>query len=386
MNKKKGCLVAMKICMLSSVHDLEDTRIFYKEAKSLKHAGLDVYYVVQHDKEEEIDGIQVIPLQKPKSRLARMTKTLVELYRKAKRVDADMYHFHDPELLPVGMLLKRQGKKVIYDVHEDVPRQILSKYWIPKPFRKLVSNMIERYENKCARKFDSVITATPHIAERFQQVSNNVTVICNYPLVEEFANISVNRPIKGRNICYVGGISKVRGIEEMVTAIGKTDGHLLLAGSFNNGDLRDEVVKNPGWQQVKELGFINREKVQQTLSESVAGLYIGHPITNYVHSLPIKIFEYMAAGIPVIASNFPLLKDIVEGNKCGFCVDPLDAEAIGSYIQWLFDHPEEAKKMGGRGRLAVFEKFNWQQESVKLQQLYEKLAGKQKGEEYHVSS
>ncbi|MBM7662854.1 glycosyltransferase involved in cell wall biosynthesis [Bacillus mesophilus] len=363
----------MKVCILTSVHSIDDTRIFYKEALSLKNMGHDVYFIVQHDQDTVINGVKIVSISTPASRRDRLFKTIFEVYRKALKVNADIYHFHDPELIIVGLLLKAKGKKVIYDVHEDVPRQILSKHWINRSLRTLISIGAEWVENTSVRCFDAVITATPHISKRFEKMAKNVVTVCNYPMHEEFREDEEILGEKGVAVCYIGGLSRTRGIEEMIQSIEKADSCLLLAGSFEEKELRNKMKQLPGWPKVVELGYLDREGIRAILRQSVAGLYLGHPTPAYIHSLPIKIFEYMASGIPVISSNFPLLVEIVEGGKCGVCVDPFDTNAVSSAIQWLVDHPEEAKEMGKNGREAVQTRYNWEAESTKLKRVYEQL-------------
>ena len=175
----------IKVCILTSVHPPFDTRIFHKEAKSLAKAGYDVTVIAQHDKDKIVDGIRIVPLSKPKNRFERMTRTIWTTYRKALKIDADIYHFHDPELIPIGLLLKLHGKRVIYDVHEDVPRQNLSKPYIPVVFRRPISAMIGALEAFSARRFDGVVTATPFINRRFLKLGANAVNVNNFPLASE---------------------------------------------------------------------------------------------------------------------------------------------------------------------------------------------------------
>src|SRR5664280_1729700 len=157
----------IKVCILTTVHSPFDIRIFQKEAKSLVKAKYDVTIIAQHDKEEIIDGVNIINLQKPRNRITRMTKTVLSAYRKALQIDADIYHFHDPELIPIGLLLKKRGKHVIYDVHEDYYEDIKLKRWLPDYFRTLVAVIFKKYELFASRKFDAIITATEMIEKKF---------------------------------------------------------------------------------------------------------------------------------------------------------------------------------------------------------------------------
>jgi len=361
------------ICHLTSVHPPFDTRIFHKEAMSLAKAGFNVSLVAQHNKDEIVDGIRIVLLPKPKNRLERMTRTVWTAYRKALEIDADIYHFHDPELIPIGLLLKRHGKRVIYDVHEDVPKQNLSKSYIPAAFRKPISGMIEALEAFSARRFDGVVTATPFINRRFLELGANAVNVNNYPLVSELYTDEKQWEKKEKVVCYVGSIAQIRGAFEMVHAIGKTKYRLLLAGNIES-DIETNLKQMLGWRQVETLGFIDREGVKATMARSMAGMVIFYPEPNHIDAQPNKMFEYMSAGIPVIASSFPLWREILEGAECGICVDPLNPEEIAKSIQFLIEYPAEAEQMGKNGLKAVEKYYSWEFEEKKLFDFYKKLA------------
>ncbi|KAB7707400.1 glycosyltransferase [Bacillus aerolatus] len=380
----------MKICHLTSVHSYTDTRIFIKECRSLAESGYEVHFVVPGASDSIIEDVQVHGVIKETgNRLKRMTKTVNKVFQKGLEVDADIYHFHDPELIPVGLKLKKAGKKVIYDVHEDVPRQILTKEWLPIYVRRLVSKLFEQFENRAARKFDAILAATPHIRDRFLRLRCKAQDINNYPLLEELKIKSSAWAGKENAICYVGGITIVRGISEMVKALSLTDNiHMLLGGRFAVSAERELVTRLNGWTKVKELGYLSRDEVKEVYQKSKVGLVVLHPTLNYVDALPVKMFEYMAAGIPVIASDFPLWKGIIEKNECGICVDPLKPEQIAFAVQWLIDHPKEAERMGKNGRKAIEAEYNWENESKKLIAAYKSLSDKKdiKGVHYENSN
>ena len=364
---------SIKVCILTSVHCSFDIRIFQKEAKSLARAGYNVTLLSRHNKEEIVKGIKIVPLPNPKNRIERMTKTAWVVYRKAVKIDADIYHFHDPELIPIGLLLKHHGKRVVYDVHEDVPRQILSKEHILGLFRKPVSAFIEALEAFSSKRFDAVVTATPFIDRRFSELGANTVNVNNFPIVSELNSAQNNWEMKEKAVCYVGGIARIRGAIEMVEAIGKTSYGLLLAGGIET-ILEQKLMKLSGWSQVETFGFINRTGVRAVMARSMAGLVLLYPVINYRDALPVKMFEYMSAGIPVIASSFPLWIKILNENDCGICVDPLNVDEIADAIRWIVDHPLEAKRMGENGRRAVTEKYNWEIEERKILKLYSLLS------------
>lgn len=353
----------IKVCHMTSAHSNVDSRIFYKECCSLKQGGYDVYLVAKGEPCVR-DGITIISVPEIQGRLKRMFQGAHSVYKKALEIDADIYHFHDPELLPYGLKLKKAGKTVIYDTHEDVPRQILSKNWIPVLLRKSISCVFEKYENRVMKKMDFVIAATPHIAKRIRVITPHTIDINNYPVLNLIEMPAITDFRNRENmVCFTGRLSHIRGRETIIEAIKKTSGKLLLAGIYE-----DDVKGVPS--QVEYLGIVPYAEVEKVLLRCKGGLVLYLPEPNHVAAQPLKLFEYMAAGIPVVASNFPLWKEIVEGNHCGICVDPEDVDATAKAISYLFEHPEEAQTMGENGRKAVVEKYNWNSESKQLLEIY----------------
>lgn len=369
-----------KIVHLTSVHRFNDIRIFLKECRTLQNRFSEIGLITPHTKNEVVDNVKIFAVPKVKSRKERMLKTVWQVYHSAIKQNADIYHFHDPELIPVGLLLKAKKKKVIYDVHEDVPKQILSKYWIPTALRKVISWVMVILEKVSAHIFNGVVAATPSIAKRFP--ANKTVVVQNFPIINElFLKGQVDYNKRPHNVVYIGGISKIRGIKEIVQAIdiiSKTeDTKLVLAGKFTPASLEEEISDLPGWKHTDFKGWVSREEAANILSEARIGLVLFHPEPNHMQAWPNKLFEYMSAGIPVIASDFTLWREIVSASDCGLLVDPLDPNAIAEAINWLFEHPEEAEQMGRRGREAVLKHYNWDNEAEKLISFYKKVLSKQ---------
>jgi glycosyltransferase involved in cell wall biosynthesis len=304
-----------------------------------------------------------------------MTRVLWHALREAREVKALAYHFHDPELMLVGFALKFQGNRVFYDVHEDVPRQLLDKRWVAPWLRKTLAYLVEGLEWLAARSFDGVIAATPAIARRFP--ARNTVTVQNYPITGELAPVSddeIPHHRRAPRIAYIGGIQLVRGAREMIEAVGllspATQATLVLAGEVYPAGLLDELRDLPGWKSVEFLGVCSRAQVSAELATARMGLVLFHPLRNHVDAQPNKLFEYMSAGLPVVASNFPLWREIVTVGGCGILVDPCNPGEIAEAIRWLLEHPTEAQAMGQRGRLAVEDRFNWSNEAKKLLRFY----------------
>lgn len=365
----------MKAAHLTSVHTRFDTRIFMKQCRTLAANKYSVVLIVADGRGKACtEGLNILDVGKPTARLSRFFVTTTRIFRKAVSERADLYHLHDPELLPAGILLRMLGKKVVFDMHENLPRQVLSKYYLGK-FSRVVFSRILYYFQRFAFRFMPVIFAELSYANDFKDIRKCVTVL-NYPLIErEPANLkSISEKF---HLGYIGEISHERGINTLIQTINHIDRKditLMLAGP-----VRPDVAENPGFQQalsdgwLTSLGPLAPEEAWSQMSLCHAGLALLHPSPNFVESYPTKLFEYMMLGLPVIASDFPLWKEIIEGNRCGICVNPMDPRAIAEAIDYLAAHPEEAGEMGKRGRQAVEEKYNWTTEEKKLLQLYADL-------------
>ncbi|HMJ67470.1 MAG TPA: glycosyltransferase [Cyclobacteriaceae bacterium] len=360
------------VMMANPGHRAFDPRVFQKEARSLAAAGFDVSFLVPHDKDEERDGVKILAVPRYPKGWKKLVASPWLLYRRALRCPKDaIFHLHDSELLWIGVLLKLRGRRMIYDAHEDTPLQISYQHWIPKLLRKPYAWFYYLLEKLCGRLFDGIIIAEPVIAQYFPK--SKTTLIRNFPVLSHFSG---PHPYfsRSKNVIYVGLLSKVRGAVEMAAAAkiakaGETF-RMIFAGDFSPLELRDEIVNN---YPVECVPWMNTPQLMKLIMDARAGMIVPHPIERYKTNYPVKLFEYMAASMPVIASKYGESARFVQEADAGILVDPLSPGEIAAAIQWLLDHPEEAAGMGARGRKLVAEKYNWEKESQELVNLYHGL-------------
>jgi glycosyltransferase involved in cell wall biosynthesis len=295
----------------------------------------------------------------------------------ARRLRGDLYHFHDPELMPVGVLLKLTTRaRLIYDVHENYPSNIRSKEWIPRPLRRVIAWAAGRAEWVTASLVDGIVTVAEHIAQRFPP--GKTELVRNYPALAMTVNSAEdNRRYEGNyTLVYTGGFTDHRGVTQIVQALSHVkapEARLTLLGKTFHQRVAAAVQKMPGFALVDYLGQVPYEAVYRHMRTAAVGLICNQPVYGYELAQPNKLFEYMSAGLPVIASNFELWKEIVEGNQCGLTVDPTRPGQIAEAVDYLLCHPELRRQMGANARQAVQEKYNWDRESQKLISLYQRV-------------
>jgi glycosyltransferase involved in cell wall biosynthesis len=362
-----------KIRHVTTVHTISDPRIFHKECRGLAGLGYDVGLIACHDRSEVVDGIRIVALDRPQGRLDRMLRVAWRAYRAAVAERADLYHLHDPELLWVAVLLRLRGRRVVYDVHEDVPKQIMSKHWIPARVRPLVSRAFAVVEGLAARVVDGIVAATPSIAEKFPGPAT--VVVQNFPETAFTENAAAAADRRDAFV-YTGGLMEIQGVREMAQAFALLPEGMTgtIAGRFMPAELEAEVALMPGWSRVRYLGQVPRVEIVRAMDGARAGIVLNHPRPNYLEAWSTKMFEYMARGLPVVCSNFPLWAEIVGGAECGIAVDPRDPSAIADAIRRLNEDPELARRLGDNGRRAVTDRYNWEAELVKLEALYRRVA------------
>jgi glycosyltransferase involved in cell wall biosynthesis len=366
----------MKIAVLTSVHSPFDIRIFHKQCKSLARAGHEVTLISRHDRDEVVDGVRIKGIGGGRAhRLQRATRIVWQLYREAVRLDAAAYHLHDPELIPIGLLLRKRGKHVIYDAHEDLASTIPDKEYLPRRLDTPIAWVSGRLEREAARHFSAVVTATPAIGELFRPVNARTVVVQNFAILDEWdASAQLPWSIRPQLAAYAGGMNWGRGLRQMVEAMGFVPAHLgarlALAGAYSPPQLQTAAAALPGWKHVDDLGVLTRAGVVALLGRARAGLLVYQPEPFNIVAGPNKLFEYMAAGMPIVASDFPLWRRIVDQERCGVMVDPTDPRAIGEAIGMLLSDRAEAEAMGRRGRQAAERQYSWEVEERKLLALY----------------
>lgn len=369
----------MRVVHLTTVHGAFDDRIFFKQCKSLATAGHEVIEVAPAGRESTEDGVRIVPVRVPANRLLRSTIGAWRAYRTVARLEPDVVHFHDPELLFTGFGLKRKGIRVVYDMHELVYRQILDKAWLgPLWFRRLMAGAYGMIERRAVRRFDAIVLAESRYVDdmfpRYPALRDKFNVVRNFPVLAVIdQRRGVVPPSAGFAVIYVGGLSEARGIRTLIEAVGRVEGaSLVLLGSWSSDEFKRECETLAAFQRVSYKGLLRMDEVYEHIRRADLGACVLHPLPNYVGTEPIKTYEYLACGLPLLLSDFPHWRD--RFGPWAWFVDPMDVEAVARAISDAKADPERRKAMAASGRAVVEGERCWEREAERLIDLYRRLA------------
>jgi glycosyltransferase involved in cell wall biosynthesis len=364
--------------MLTSFHDARDVRIFHKEALTLcKEHEVTVIAPGDIAGLESEGGIAIKIYRRERSKLLHW-RNVLQLLRRAREERYDAYHAHEPGSLLVGVLMKKmRGGTLIYDSHEHYPAIIAENSSIPIPFRRLAFMAMQAIERLMVSSADAVITVSAPLARRFADRGNRVVLIYNVPFPEAYDQSATRE----KKVIHIGNVSRKRGLTEFIRALNivrrsHPDVIFQVLGKIydDEGYARRlaRYVKRKGLEGNFRLDeWVSPAEVPAQISSSAVGVILFMPDSlNNRLGAPNKLFEYMAAGIPVVASDLPGLRAVVSGEGCGVLVDPRDPHAIARAIDGLLRDPEACKAMGERGRRAVLERYNWHNMEPRLLECY----------------
>lgn len=369
----------VRVCHFTSTHNSNDQRVFFKECSSLSKYGYDVYLVAKGESYEK-NGVKIIGTEENMpGGFYRLFKRPKEVYRIALNIDADVYHFHDFELLRYALKLKRKGKIVIFDCHEDYRSRFEESdlFNIPRPILKMIGKVYNKYEDYAVKKMSAIISVTPKLCERYEKLNDKTVMVTNYPIIE-LCNKEKKQGSSDKYISYVGQISNVYGLEAVVSAVQEIDGVFIKAcgPERRDGDLKKlkSIDKN---NRLKYLGVLPPDKVFDIYADSICSVVtpIYSKNTNGKNGTlgNNKLFEAMLSGVPVIYTNFSLWEELLEPYNCGISVEPGNISELVKAFKTIIDDADKAVKMGQNGRRAVLERFNWGKEEQKLINLYSEL-------------
>jgi len=363
--------VSKRIAHVTTAHPVTDNRIFRKECMALVEAGFEVHLVAVASSLVDLANVALSRLPRRATRISRMFFGPIDAWKALRRLKPDLIHVHDPELIPMALLWRLICRTpVIFDAHEDLPKQVAGKPYLAPMLRALVASFARLLELAADRGMNGIVVATPAIARNFR--NPHCALVQNFPWLHDFPSSEPPATVGDATICYVGGISEARGGMEMIQAIKRSRSRpVLVAAGPATPSMRDALARESDY--VSYLGVLSAERIPKVVIDSRAGIVLYHPLPNHMECQPTKIFEYMAAGRPFIASDFPRWRDLLGQFHCGIFVDPTNVSAIGAAIDKVVLDERNAAEMGARGRAALVEHFTFEGESQRLIDLSRRL-------------
>ncbi len=374
--------VSTRICHLTLSHTPFDVRVFEKECRSLASVGYDVHLAVPGAVEGEVhNGVTMHDIAHngvsagPGNGLSRWRNRLAQTLTVARGIDARIYHLHDPELIPVGLALARAGKTIIYDAHEDAPLEAWS-INRDRPFHRVgLTALWWALLTQAKRTFNLFVAATPEIARKFPR--ERTIEVRNYPRLEMFpAPTAETTAPRDRSLVFAGLVSRTRGAIEMLdalAAVSSPDVRLKLFGTIASDELKREMQAHPGWARVDYVGHRPWREVIEAYARSSGGLLLYDSTPEQLHCMPVKLFEFLLAGVPVIASDILFWRELLDGNPAVRFVDMTNPTVVAAEIERLVGNPTLIAQLGMAGHAHACQRFSWDAEGVRLVDGYARL-------------
>jgi len=362
-----------KVCHITTAHNRYDVRIFEKECTSLAGNGYDVTLLVTDNREdEERNSVHIRSAHRDvNGRFQRMFVATRIVYKMAIEVDADAYHFHDPEFIPYGIKLIRRGKKVVFDSHENFIEAISDKHYIPSFFRGIVQKIYKKYQWGCCKKFSAIVSVDPEICAMYESMNDKVYMVANFPI---YVELSEKLHCEEKVIAFAGGVSEQWNHKTIMSAIRDLPGVRYDMCGAVEGEYLRELQKNADRNQLNYLGKIPHKDAIEMLQKASIGMALCSYSKNTNGTKGTwgntKLFEMMMLGLPIICTDFEIWKEMIEEYPFGICVNPYDQEAIREAIVRLLASTPLRAKMGNEGKRAIREKYNWGECEKVLQKMY----------------
>lgn len=361
-----------KVCHVISGYIRDNARVYQRQCRSLYNADFEVSILTNDGEPEEyVDGICIFTTNIYfKRRLPILFFAKYQFLKRAIQIDADIYQLHSPELISLGIALKKLGKIVVYDAHEDLPRHILEKEWLPNFTRGFISVIVELLMNKALKQYNEIITPHLHVVNKLIGINKNTSLITNFPMINKDYKCDLNKYLAREKImCYTGTVYEYSNQEFILEAMLDFPVLKYRSVGFISENQLFKLSKFKSFNRVEFGRLIPFSEMNNFYDSSIFGLVIYDYKLNLGDKLGSfgtnKIFEYMEAGIPFICTDYILWKEIVEKYNCGICVEPMNVLQIRNAIDYLLNNPTQAFQMGQNGRNAVLTEYNWEQEEKK---------------------
>lgn len=383
-------LSGMKVCVLSTI-PISTSRIVNRQCRAMAQAGATVT-LISPNPSESVDGRFTMRHFACRNDALGKLLSSPAVLRPALAEDADIYHVHTFQLVPIAVVLKTVfGKRVVYDMFEDFPSMVLTRQWRPNWLRQLVSRAVHLTEQVACRSLDAVITADPSVLRQYLPAKRPTLrkkrmVFYNFPSLDVFfRHASSGKAVstKRYDIVYSGGMSERTGVFVLLDAVAKLAKQgirprVLMFGYSDTPEFRNQFLAHAAEKGIADcfemLGRLPHEQVPVFLSQARVGVVPLQAIPKFLKNIPTKVFEYWACGLPIVASDLPPIRPFFRDGQYGYIVDPASSDQFADALKKLLENPVRAERMGEQARQAVLTRFNVLPEQRKLIRLYRQIA------------
>jgi glycosyltransferase involved in cell wall biosynthesis len=382
-----GPLAGKTICIITSIHPDYDGRV-YKHCLSARRMGCRTVLISPWKPRDLGDGIEHRTFARSAGLGGRL-KIYRDVWRLMKQTPADIYHFHDLDLLPTMVAWRfRSGRPVVYDVHENYPDEMRTRHWIPAALREPLSATVKYTELVGASLLRNIVIVVENQRRTVGKRWLNTAMVRNFAprsMHEGAAMDHDRRPnavIMTASAYVANGVLLFLDVAERVLQR-RQDVTFYLADRFRSDTaLRQRAIERLGRPplagHVQMLPNVLPLEIMAHVNKGTIGAAFDLRVPERVKALPMKLFEYMAGELPIVATDLPHSRQFIEDARCGLLGRPEDPQSLADAIFYLLEHPREAREMGRRGARAFLERFNWESQDALLADFYLRALRKNK--------